>query len=273
MLMSSKVRPHLARTRPFRSFAICAFAYIVVAVGVWWIFYGSKPVDPKVSITWRIMPFDPPYPLGTVIAGMQFDPKTVDVRLFLKVEDARIKNVDLTITLIETSGQMLGIRDVGQLTRFAGMSFTAVTGVPAKGSDSITIIGSNKVTIPRGGTSPEGSLHFSSSERWRIHCTELLEKTTPEFVFMVDRPYRASMIEGFKLTGTYDFDGGKGTINEVVVFSEKGDPRSPTPEELERIQTYKRPQGTISGMVLDVTGTGVYPMLPPEWGTNYQKKP
>jgi hypothetical protein len=185
-----------------------------------------------------------------------------------KIERARVKNLDLTITLINTSGQMLSIYAVAQRTSFPWMTVVPVTGGP-RVADSITVIGSsNSVTVPLGARGPSGTMGIRSS-KWRVHCTELLENTTPEFVLMVDRPYRTKMIEGFIVQGSYDYDVGGETktqrIGKGVMFDDYGYPRLPTSQEIERLRTYRKPQVIINNVVVNTTGTGTFrasPMLP-----------
>lgn len=60
------------------------------------------------------MPSDPPYPPDTVVAGIKFRPGTLDIRLYLSVSDSSIRSCDFNITLINTTGQILGIYDIRQ---------------------------------------------------------------------------------------------------------------------------------------------------------------
>jgi hypothetical protein len=207
----------------------------------------AKPtwVVPVTSFAWRIMPFDPPYAIGTVIAGIPFEKWTLDARLYLHVAHARVKNLDFTIALINTSGQILGIPAVAQLTEFPSMTIVPVTSGPYI-PGSMTFNGN---TVALGSKDPSGEFRVIANA-WRIHCTELLENTTPEFVLMVRRPYRTKMIEGFIVQGSYSHDAGDETKTSkfigITMFDDLGNPRQPTPQEIERITNYGRTKVGVS---------------------------
>jgi hypothetical protein len=78
-----------------------------------------RVVEPKITLDYKIMPFEPPYAPGTTVAGISFRPQTLDVRILLSVLEKPIKNLDFEIKLINTSGQMLSILDAKQRTTYS----------------------------------------------------------------------------------------------------------------------------------------------------------
>ena len=189
---------------------------------------------PSVVPVVKIMPFDPPYPMGTVIAGIRFEPGTFDVRFFLPVKGASVKNVDLTIRLVNTSGQILAIQALA--TTFPGITIIPIVGPPGGGSlDSAQIRDeSGKVsTVPVGSASSLGTF-VKLTDTWHIHCAELFINTMPEFVLMVSRPDSAKMIEGFFMDLSYEYDIAgetrKANLGGFMKFDELGGERRFAPE-------------------------------------------
>jgi len=216
---------------------------------------------PEILTSYKIMPFDPPYAPGTVVAGIQFRPRTLDVRFYLSVDHVSAKNIDLKIQLVNTSGQILAIQAMAQETSLPGITVVPVTSVA--GIDSVQVTQGGKTsTVPLGGVSSLGNLE-QDSDTWRIHCDELLEGTTTEFVLMVSRPYRTAMIEGFRVDGTYNFDADgkpKTTKLEVITkFDDSGKPYAPSQQEVQAIVRYKRPVIYMSNPQINLDGTFPFP--------------
>src|SRR5208283_4187667 len=80
------------------------------------------PAESAIIPLYKVMPFDPPYAPGTEVAGIRFDPHTLDVRLYLSVHRTHIKNLDMSIKLINTSPEELVILALKQRTAFPGMT-------------------------------------------------------------------------------------------------------------------------------------------------------
>jgi hypothetical protein len=209
------------------------------------------------------MPFDPPYPTGTVIAGIQFKPRMLDVRFFLSISQAPIKNLELTIQLINTSGQLLSIQALGQLSPLTGVTVVPVLDGPNSRINSVQVTdGKTNSTIPLGAATPLGTLE-ERSDSWRIHCNELLQNAMEEFVLMVDQPYRTKMIEGFLVNSTYDYSTASGSktgkLWNVTKFDDSGIPYLPTQQEVQAILKYKPPNFTTEGIQIDLSGKPIVP--------------
>jgi hypothetical protein len=189
-------------------------------------------IKPVVTPAYAVMPLDPPYPANTVVAGINFEPRTFDVRLFLSINHAPIKNLDMKIWLINTSGQQLSVLALTQRTTFPNITITPVLNNNGSPPNSITVVGGAKgSTVPLGATSSLGTLEKYSAT-WRIHCDALLADVAPEFVLMVTRPHRTKMIEGFMVRGSYEYQAtGKGKtakLENITEFDDSGKPYAPS---------------------------------------------
>lgn len=237
----TRKRYYLIPAYKLMSLVFCTIGGALVGAVIWGFFVFTNPkavpaITPKVEAHFRLMPFKPPYPDGTVIAGIRFERNTFDVRLYLRVVHARVRDLDCVVTLINTSGQLLGIIDVAQLTTFPGMTIVPVSSQSPL-PHFIERTSSNEVSVPVGSSVPSGRLSRISSV-WRIHCKERLEETTAEYVLMVSRPYRTKMIEGFVLRMRYTDGAGAETKEEwfFVKFDDSGKAYTPTQKEIDEMR-------------------------------------
>jgi len=215
-------------------------------LGIWITPTPPQPPPPKILTavlepSYKVMPSDPPYAKGTTIAGVKFEPRMLDVRLFLRAEHGTVKNSDVFVRLVNMSGQMLTIDALAQVTQIPRVTILPVGTPPVL---SITAIGPDgPTTIPMGATGPFGTL-TTKYALWRIHADEILDGSQLEFFLMVSRPYvnkpyRTRMIQGFFTTVVMptEIDGKpKHHIQEqVLMFDDRGQNREVTSEELENI--------------------------------------
>ena len=178
--------------------------------------------DPIIGVDYHVMPSDPPYPPDTVVAGIKFLPGTQDVRLYLSVSRNAIKSCDLNITVINTTGQILGIYDIRQRSESPTIVATQYD-MAAIPSIQVAGRGQGAQTVPLGGSSAIGSLE-SHAAGWRIKCGEIPENTKAELVIMASRPYKKPrMIEGFILDGSYGYDNGHGVKHSKLYMMTKFD--------------------------------------------------
>jgi hypothetical protein len=239
------------RRRPKLSFLFAACVGAVIAPLLWFVITLRPPAPPPqedrpitrpiVSVAYRILPFDLPYPPGTTIAGIEFKPRKLDVRLQLKVQGAPVRNCELDILLINTSGQLLAIDAVGQLTRFPQITIFPELG--GRGAGDGVVVRNDDGSwsrVPVGSESPQGGKFVMHSARWRVHADSMLADTAPEFVLMVDKPYRTKMIEGFLTVLSYEFGAATEPQHheslEATLFAENGQTRAVTQDELERLK-------------------------------------
>jgi hypothetical protein len=213
---------------------------------------------PMVSPSYKVMPSDPPYAPNTIIGGVEFKPHTLDVRLYLGIKNAPIKNLNLKIKLINTSGQLLFIQKLGQVTTIPDVVIVPVLG-GKKEISSVQVTQDEKTsTLPLGGTSPSVSLN-EVTDTWLIRCNDLLVDSTPQFVLMVTKPLRTKMIEGFTLTGSYDYNvyGRVKTANlsNTIKFDDKGTPYAPTEQELDAIRKYRPSDVKVSNLHIYLNDT------------------
>jgi hypothetical protein len=201
---------------------ICALAYIL---------FSPAPI---VTASYRVISSDSYFP-NTVRGGVTFQPRMFDVSLNLGTSGAEIEDAEMAIRIINTSGKLQFITDIGQMPSASPKCEMA----PIGNADWAADVGGHLV-MP-GETSPSSPVKISNvSPIWRLFCGKFLTGIRPELVLAVTQRYVGpKMMEGFLLEGTYKYELGGRLLQRkfwnIVMFDEQGVPYKPTLDQTRAI--------------------------------------